>query len=119
VPAGEGVGFGPAFVADKAASLAAASNYSFPSGRSTASAAAALILVLVCRPLMRRRWSRIVLCTAVGAWAFAVGLSRVALVVHWPADVIGAWLFVVASVPAVGLLLRLVLPRDGSGQPVA
>jgi undecaprenyl-diphosphatase len=86
--------------------LAPASGYSFPSGHSTASAAAALILVLVCLPLLRRRRSRIVLASVAGAWAVAVGVSRVALVVHWPSDVLGAWLFVLAMVPAIGLALR-------------
>jgi undecaprenyl-diphosphatase len=85
--------------------LAPSYGYSFPSGHSTASAAAALILVVVCLPLLRRRWSRIVLVAAAGAWAVAVGVSRVALVVHWPSDVLGAWLFVLAMVPAIGLAL--------------
>ncbi|MGA5299764.1 phosphatase PAP2 family protein [Nucisporomicrobium flavum] len=92
--------------------LAPASNYSFPSGHSTASAAAALIAVLVCWPLLPRRWSRMMLAATAGFWAVAVGVSRVALVVHWPSDVLGAWLFVVAVVPATGVLLRAVPGRD-------
>jgi undecaprenyl-diphosphatase len=90
--------------------LAAVASYSFPSGHSTASAAAALILVWVCWPLLHRRWSRVLLCAIAGVWAFAVGLSRVALVVHWPTDVVGAWLFVLVLVPTVGLLIRRLLP---------
>jgi undecaprenyl-diphosphatase len=86
--------------------LAPASNYSFPSGHSTASAAAALILVLVCWPMLRQRSIRMALAIVAGLWAFTVGLSRVALVVHWPTDVLGAWLFVLVTVPGVGLLLR-------------
>lgn len=73
--------------------LAAASGWSFPSGHTTASATFALILALVCR----RLWVSIV----VAAWAATVGLSRVALVVHWPSDVLGAWLLVLALVPAI------------------
>jgi len=86
--------------------LAAVASYSFPSGHSTASAAAALILVVVCRPLLRHRWSRVLLYSVAGLWAFAVGLSRVALVVHWPTDALGAWLFVLVIVPTIGLLLE-------------
>jgi membrane-associated phospholipid phosphatase len=94
--------------------LAAASSYSFPSGHSTASAAFALVLVLVCRPLVRPRWGRVLLGLAAGAWAVAVGLSRVALVVHWPTDVLGAWLFVLVLVPGTGLLLKRL---SGAGDP--
>ncbi|GAA2484851.1 phosphatase PAP2 family protein [Winogradskya humida] len=92
--------------------LAPASNYSFPSGHSTASAAAALILVIVCLPSLRHRWSRAALVIMAGLWALAVGVSRVALVVHWPTDVLGAWLLVLVVVPATGLLLdKLPGPR--------
>jgi undecaprenyl-diphosphatase len=89
--------------------LAPASNYSFPSGHSAASAAAALILIMACWPLLRRRASRIALAVVAGTWAVAVGVSRVALVVHWPSDVLGAWLFVLVTVPGAGLLLRRLL----------
>jgi undecaprenyl-diphosphatase len=63
-----------------AARLAPASNYSFPSGHSTASAAAALVLVVICLPMLHRRGSRIMLWAGAGGWAWLVGLSRVALV---------------------------------------
>ena len=86
--------------------LAPASGYAYPSGHSTASAAAALILVLICWPLLTRRWSRILLAVTAGAWAVIVGVSRVALVVHWPSDVLGAWLFTATIVAGTSLLLR-------------
>jgi undecaprenyl-diphosphatase len=59
--------------------------------------------------MLRQRSSRVTLAIAAGVWAFTVGLSRVALVVHWPTDVLGAWLFVLVTVPGVGLLLRRVM----------
>jgi undecaprenyl-diphosphatase len=104
--------------------LTTAQNFSFPSGHSTASAAAALILVVVCWPMLTRRWSRVLLGVAAGAWAFTVGLSRVALVVHWPTDVLGAWLFVLALVPPLAVVAmprptgaRSASPASAPGTP--
>src|SRR4051812_5897367 len=81
--------------------LAPAASHSFPSGHTAASGAAALILVLVCWLLLRQRWSRAVLAVIASAWALVVGVSRVALVVHWPSDVVGAWLLVLVTVPGL------------------
>ncbi|MGW4946898.1 phosphatase PAP2 family protein [Actinoplanes sp. NPDC004185] len=81
--------------------LTAASGWSFPSGHSTAAAAAALIAVIVGWPLLRRRRDRLMLSGILGAWAVAVGISRVALTVHWPTDVLGAWLLVAVVVPVI------------------
>ena len=86
--------------------LAPAAGWSFPSGHTTASAATALIVVLVCWSLVRRRSIRVVVAGLAGGWAVVVGISRVALVVHWPSDVLGGWLLVLAVVPPAALLLR-------------
>jgi undecaprenyl-diphosphatase len=81
--------------------LAAAAGWSFPSGHTTASASTALIVIIAGWPLLRRRWSRAALVVVFAGWAVAVGVSRVALVVHWPSDVLGGWLLVLTIVPAV------------------
>jgi undecaprenyl-diphosphatase len=90
--------------------LAPSAGWSFPSGHTTAAAAAALIAVLVCWSLVRRRSVRVVVAGLAAGWALAVGISRVALVVHWPSDVVGGWLLVLAVVPPAALLLRAGVP---------
>jgi undecaprenyl-diphosphatase len=85
--------------------LAPSAGWSFPSGHTTAAATFALVAVLVCLPMLRTRWSRVLLVTLAAGWALAVGVSRVALVVHWPSDVVGAWLMVAALVPSIAALL--------------
>ncbi|GAA3939167.1 phosphatase PAP2 family protein [Actinoplanes auranticolor] len=86
--------------------LAPSSGWSFPSGHTTASATAALVAVLICWPLLRAQWARVLLVAVAAGWALAVGISRVALVVHWPSDVVGGWLFVAVVVPSIAVLVR-------------
>lgn len=38
-------------------------------------------------------WVRVSLWTAIGVWAFAVGFARAYLLLHWPIDIPGGWLF--------------------------
>ncbi|MAF29081.1 MAG: phosphatase PAP2 family protein [Croceicoccus sp.] len=61
-------------------------SFSFPSGHSANAAATYLALALF---LTRSRVARALAVLLV----LAVGLSRVALGVHWPSDVIGGWAF--------------------------
>jgi undecaprenyl-diphosphatase len=98
--------------------LAPSFGWSFPSGHTTAAATAALIVVLVCWSLLRRGVYRALLAGVAGGWAAAVGVSRVALVVHWPSDVVGGWLLALAVVPPVALLLRVDVPATGEPGPV-
>jgi undecaprenyl-diphosphatase len=84
--------------------LAPVIGWSFPSGHSTASAAIALAAVV----LLGRR---ALLAAAVLGWAVLIGVSRVALVVHWPSDVLGAWLMVIPVVVAATTIRRSGLSR--------
>jgi undecaprenyl-diphosphatase len=89
--------------------LAPSAGWSFPSGHTTAAASAALAAVIVCWPMVPARWGRALLIGLAAGWALAVGVSRVALVVHWPSDVVGAWLLTATIVPTVAVLAH-VLP---------
>ncbi len=92
----------------------AAGGPSFPSGHTTV----ATLFALSCAWLLvqrmrtgRRRW----IWTAAVSYAVAVGWSRIWLGVHWPTDVLGAWLFGIAwSAAALALVLALRSRRAGS-----
>jgi undecaprenyl-diphosphatase len=88
--------------------LAPSAGWSFPSGHTTAAASAALAAVIVCWPKARAHRGRaLLLISLAGGWALAVGVSRVALVVHWPSDVVGAWLLTATVVPTVAVLAHV------------
>lgn len=72
-----------------------ASGGSFPSRHTTTAAASARLIVDVLAP--DRPGARHLACVVVAG----VGLSRIVLGVHWPADVVGGWLFAEACIDAV------------------
>lgn len=91
-----------------APSLYPAESRSFPSGHATSSMAFVAAAATLAWPT-RRRWPAIGLGAAFTA---LVGLSRVALAVHYPSDVLGGWALSVACVALVWLAVRALLgPR--------
>jgi membrane-associated phospholipid phosphatase len=86
----------------------------FPSGHATNAAGLATVVVIVCWPLLARlrRIGRIALVVGAIAYALTVGFTRVASGVHWPSDVLGGWLFAVATVTAIA---AVALPSHRGG----
>jgi membrane-associated phospholipid phosphatase len=89
-----------------------AESRSFPSGHATSSMAFAAAAVTLAWPT-RRRW--IVAALAAG-FTVLVGLSRVALAVHYPSDVLGGWALAIACVALVRLALRFAGPGAGGAR---
>lgn len=86
------------------------SRWTFPSGHAVASAALALVVVLLAWPTRARR------PVTVGAvvYVVAVGLSRLVLGVHFPTDLVAGWALAVAV--ASGIAART-LARDPRAGP--
>ncbi|WP_432989177.1 phosphatase PAP2 family protein [Dactylosporangium sp. CA-233914] len=92
--------------------LVASAGFAFPSGHTTSSALAAGVLVVLAVTLLRPGpWRRLAVVAAV-AWTGLVGVSRVALLAHWPTDVLGGWLLAATVVMALYVALRAVDERD-------
>ena len=70
----------------------------FPSGHTSNAAAAALVAVLVIWPRLAPGGRAVTMAVAVAFGVF-IGLTRLALLVHWPTDVLGGWLLALAVVP--------------------
>ncbi|MDG4832466.1 phosphatase PAP2 family protein [Solwaraspora sp. WMMD1047] len=91
----------------------------FPSGHTSNAAAAALVAVLLLWPRCGRAGRAVTVGLAV-AFALAVGLTRLALLVHWPADVLGGWLLALVVVPLAARTAHRVVPArisDRSADP--
>jgi undecaprenyl-diphosphatase len=71
--------------------VAVSSGFSFPSGHSLGSTVAYGVLLLVFLPIIPRRLRGRVI-VAVATVVVAIGVSRIALGVHYPSDVLGGWL---------------------------
>jgi undecaprenyl-diphosphatase len=72
--------------------LVAVHSMSFPSAHAGNSTITYLAIALCVAPLLGTK-GRIAAIAAAFILAVAIGLSRVALGVHWPSDVVGGWAF--------------------------
>ena len=84
-----------------------APGYSFPSGHATNTTIAAIVLLVLLRPLLRRRGRTVAVVLAVAA-VLLIGLDRVLLGAHYPSDVLGGYLLgaALAAGSALGYLGR-------------
>jgi len=87
--------------------LTAATGWAFPSGHTTSSAFTAGIVIVLGWAVLTGRWSRLALVAVAGGWAVLVGISRVALLAHWPTDVLSGWLLATGVTVAFAPLLRV------------
>lgn len=84
----------------------AASGLSFPSGHSSMSAVVFLTLAMLLARTHERLSERVFILSTGLLLAVLVGLSRVALGVHWATDVLGGWAFGAAWTTAWWLVAR-------------
>jgi undecaprenyl-diphosphatase len=90
----------------------------FPSGHTSHAAATAVAVVLLLWPRLRRagRTAVVVLGAVLAA---AIGLTRVALLAHWPSDVLGGWLLALAVVPLLAWAFHPAAGPPTAGQSSA
>jgi len=85
--------------------LGAAGGPAFPSGHTTAATLFALSCGWVLTARFRPGRPRTAFWAAAGTYALLVGWSRVWLGVHWPADVLGGWLYAVTWSALVAVVI--------------
>ncbi|GIG91584.1 phosphatase PAP2 family protein [Plantactinospora endophytica] len=95
--------------------VASAPGNSFPSGHALGSIVAYGALLLVFLPAMRRGWRRVATAVVI-AVVVAVGLTRIALGVHYVSDVLAGWLLGLAWLGVTAYAFRLW--RRERGRPV-
>jgi undecaprenyl-diphosphatase len=83
--------------------LIVAAGFSFPSGHSLNSAVTYGIIALLVWRSDLPAWVRVTTAVALAALVVAIGLSRIALGVHYPSDVLGGWLAGLAVVATVAV----------------
>ena len=95
--------------------VAVAAGGSFPSGHAFTATLGAGVLLLWALPLLSPR-GRIAAWIVAAAVPLAVGLSRIALGVHWISDVVGGWLLGAALLAATSAVFETWRQERGLGR---
>ncbi len=91
------------------------SDYSFPSGHSLVAFCFYGVLAAMVTSELKRRPERVAVWTLAAIMAFAIGLSRIYLGVHYPSDVLGGYLAGAVWITGVALVYRRFRRRDPGG----
>lgn len=87
------------------------SSLSFPSAHAANSMATLVAIALLLPVSLRWKWIAV---AAAAVLSLLIGLSRIALGVHWPSDVIGGWAF---GLLWMLLMIRLASTREPAPSP--
>lgn len=89
--------------------IATATGLSFPSGHAQSAVVTYTTLLLLCWPAMRSGWRAVAVIVAVGA-VLGIGLSRVALAVHYVSDVLAGYLLGLAWIAVMVAVFGALAP---------
>ncbi|MDT8282883.1 MAG: phosphatase PAP2 family protein [Gammaproteobacteria bacterium] len=87
------------------------SSPSFPSGHALNNTLFYLTMALLLVPMLRRQISRWALYTSAISLSLMIGISRIALGVHWPSDVLAGWIIATAWLGLWIMLARYYWPK--------
>lgn len=87
------------------------SSMSFPSGHALNSTLFYLALALVLAPLLKQHSTKCGLYGFALVSSLAIGLSRIALGVHWPSDVLASWMIAYGWLALWGIVAKHYWPR--------
>jgi undecaprenyl-diphosphatase len=87
------------------------SSMSFPSGHALNSSLFYLTLALVLAPLLKQRSTQWCLYGFALISSLAIGMSRIALGVHWPSDVLASWIIAYAWLALWAIVAKHYWPR--------
>ena len=87
------------------------SSQSFPSGHALNNTLFYLTVALLLTPMLRQRISRWTVYTSAISLSLMIGVSRIALGVHWPSDVLAGWIIAAAWLSLWSVLARYYWPE--------